>query len=258
MIDAVFAYVQRGGTLDRATGRLLTRLGQTVCRRWQEPDEGIWEVRSGRQHHTYSKAMCWVALDRLLRLDAAGHLRVPVHAFSETRKAIRAVIEAHGYNPRLESYVSVFDGEGVDASLLLLARYGYVEPNAHRMLATCARVHECLGKNGMLYRYRTHDDGLPPGEGAFGIASFWAVECRNRQGAVDEAATTFEQLCALGNDVGLFAEEFDAETGAPLGNFPQAFTHVGLIDAALTLEEARGRGVRGTVDPHNDEVDPGS
>lgn len=105
----------------------------------------------------------------------------------------------------------------------------------------------------MLYRYRT-DDGLPPGEGAFGIARFWAVECRSRQGVVDEAATTFEHLCALGNDVGLFAEEFDAETGAPLGNFPQAFTQVGLIDAALTLEEARGWGVRGSVHPHIHET----
>jgi GH15 family glucan-1,4-alpha-glucosidase len=258
VVDAVFEYVQRGGTLDRATRRLLARLGQTVCRRWREPDEGIWEVRGGRQHHTHSKAMCWVALDRLLRLDASGHVRVPVHEFREARKAIRSAIEAHGYNPQLDSYVSVFDGERVDASLLLLARYGYVEPNAPRMLATCARVHERLGKNGMLYRYRTDDDGLPPGEGAFGIASFWAVDCRSRQGAVDEAATTFEQLCALGNDVGLFAEEFDAETGAPLGNFPQAFTHVGLIDAALTLDEARGRGVRGTVHPHIHEVEPGS
>ena len=238
MIDAVFAYVQRGGTLDRATGRLLTRLGQTVCRRWQEPDEGIWEVRSGRQHHTYSKAMCWVALDRLLRLDAAGHLRVPVHAFGETRKAIRAAIEAHGYNPRLESYVSVFDGEGVDASLLLLARYGYVEPNAPRMLATCARVHECLGKNGMLYRYRTHDDGLPPGEGAFGIASFWAVECLAKGGSLGDATAAFEQLLTHANDVGLYAEELDPGTGEFLGNFPQGLTHLALVSAAAAFERA--------------------
>jgi GH15 family glucan-1,4-alpha-glucosidase len=244
VVDAVFAFVQRGGRLDRATARMLVGLGKTVCRRWREPDEGIWEIRGGRRHHTYSKAMCWVALDRLTKLHEAGHLRAPVQRFAQAREAIRETIEARGYNERLDSYVSVFDGDEVDACLLLLARYGYVEPTSPRMLATCARVHERLGKNGLLYRYRMANDGLPPGEGAFGIASFWAVDCRCRQGAVDAAAAAFEHLCTLANDVGLFAEELDPETGAPLGNFPQAFTHVGLIDAALTLEEFTGQGVR--------------
>jgi GH15 family glucan-1,4-alpha-glucosidase len=243
VVDAVFAFVQRGGSLDRATARMLVGLGKTVCRRWREPDEGIWEIRGGRRHHTHSKAMCWVALDRLMKLHEAGHLRAPVHRFGQARDAIRETIEARGYNERLDSYVSVFDGDEVDACLLLLARYGYVEPTSPRMLATCARVHERLGKNGLLYRYRMDNDGLPPGEGAFGIASFWGVDCRCRQGAVDEAAAAFEHLCVLANDVGLFAEELDPETGAPLGNFPQAFTHVGLIDAALTLEEFTGQGV---------------
>lgn len=184
--------------------------------------------------------MCWVALDRLIRLHEAGHLVAPVAKFSTEREAIRAAVEARGYHAGLGSYVSVFDGDELDASLLLLARYGYAEPTAPRMLGTCARVHERLGANGLLYRY-TGADGLPAGEGAFGIASFWAVGCRLRQGDVDGAEAAFAHLCSLANDVGLFAEEIDPTTGAQLGNFPQAFTHVGLIDAALTLAEARGR-----------------
>jgi GH15 family glucan-1,4-alpha-glucosidase len=242
VVDAVFEFVRRGGRLDRTTGRLLVGLGRTVCRRWREPDEGIWEVRGGRRHHTYSKAMCWVALDRLIRLAARGHLRIPVERFKAERRAIRQEVEARGYHPEVDSYVSVFDGDGLDASLLLLARYGYVDPMAPRMQATCARIHERLGANGLLYRY-LEDDGLPPGEGAFGIASFWAVDCRCLQGDVDGAAAAFERLCASANDVGLFAEELDPTTGAHLGNFPQAFTHVGLIDAALTLAQATGRRV---------------
>lgn len=242
VVDAVFEFARRGGRLDRATGRMLVGLGETVCRRWREPDEGIWEVRGGRRHHTYSKAMCWVALDRLMELHAAGHLRAPVSRFARERDAIRAEIETRGYDARLDSYVSVLDGHDVDASLLLLARYRYTEPGAARMRSTCARIQERLGVDGLVYRYRT-DDGLPPGEGAFGIASFWAVDCRCLQGDVEGAAAAFERLCALANDVGLFAEEIDPTSGAQLGNFPQAFTHVGLIDAALTLAEATGRGI---------------
>ncbi|MBI1733546.1 MAG: glycoside hydrolase family 15 protein [Candidatus Rokubacteria bacterium] len=246
VVDAVFEFVRRGGRPDRVTARMLAGLGRTVCRRWREPDEGIWEVRSERRHHTYSKAMCWIALDRLIRLAEAGHLEAPVAEFARERDAIRAEIETRGYHPRLESYVSVLDGDDLDASLLLLARYGYAEPTSARMLATCVRIHERLAVNGFLYRY-LGDDGLPAGEGAFGIASFWAVGCRCLQGDVEGAARTFEEVCARANDVGLFAEEIDPATGAHLGNFPQAFTHVGLIDAALLLAEATGHDVRRRV-----------
>jgi GH15 family glucan-1,4-alpha-glucosidase len=256
VIDAVFEFVRRGGRLDRTTGRMLGTLGKAVCRRWREPDEGIWEARSGRRHHTYSKAMCWVALDRLLRLHAQGLLEVPVQAFTRERDAIRAEVEARGYSERLGSYVSVLDGEDVDASLLLLARYGYAEPTSPRMRTTCETIRHRLGADGLLYRYRGTDDGLPPGEGAFGIASFWAVGCRARMGDVDNAARTFEHLCSLANDVGLLAEEIDPATGAQLGNFPQAFTHVGLIDAALTLAEVAGQRVDQAVRP--DAADTGT
>jgi GH15 family glucan-1,4-alpha-glucosidase len=130
----------------------------------------------------------------------------------------------------------------VDASLLQLARHCYVEPDSPRMRSTFERIQERLGANGLLYRYLNHVDGLPPGEGAFGICSFWAVECRARGGDPAGAAATFQRLLGYANDVGLLAEEIDPETGAQLGNFPQAFTHVGLINAALTLAECFGDG----------------
>jgi GH15 family glucan-1,4-alpha-glucosidase len=241
VVDGVFEYVQRGGQLDRTTTRLLRDLGETVCRRWREPDDGIWEIRSGPQHHTYSKAMCWVTLDRLIRLHQKGHVAGPVDRFQVERDAIRAAVEAKGYNERLRSYVSVFGGQDVDASLLLLGRFGYVEPTAPRMRATADRIRAELTVNDLVFRYLGPDGR--PNEGAFGITSFWAVDCRARQGDVDGATSAFTRLCGMANDVGLFAEEIDPATGEHLGNFPQAFTHVGLIDAALTLAEARGRPV---------------
>lgn len=243
VLDAAYQYVARGGRLQPDTARLLVGLGRTACKRWREPDEGIWEIRTARRHHTYSKAMCWVALDRLLRLHQAGHVRAPVEKFSRERDAMRAEIEARGYNSRIGSYVSAFDGDDVDASLLLLGLYEYADPLGERMLGTCERIDQRLGPGPLLHRYH-EEDGLPPGEGAFGIASFWAAELRARQGDIARAADDFERLCSYANDVGLFAEEVDPATGAALGNFPQAFTHVGLIGAALAIAQAEegGRG----------------
>src|ERR687896_606496 len=242
VINGAARFLDQGGRFGRDTSRMLDGLGHTVCRRWREPDEGIWEGRSGRFHNTHSKMLCWVALDRLIKLHEAGHLEGSVDLFRAGREEIREEIEAHGYNERIRSYTRTFDGEEMDASLLTLPLYGYIEGTHPRMRSTCARIHEKLARDGLVYRYETGtDDGLPPGEGAFGICSFWAVECVARGGNVEGAARTFEQLLAYANDVGLFAEEIDPHTGAALGNFPQAFTHIGLINAALTLGEYRER-----------------
>jgi GH15 family glucan-1,4-alpha-glucosidase len=240
VLDAAYEFVCRGGRLDRATRTMLTDFGRAVCRSWREPDEGIWETRGGRRQHTYSKVMCWVALDRLLQLDADGHLQVPVAQFRATRDAIRQEVERRGFDPGIQSYVSELDGDRVDAVLLLLSRYGFVAPGARRMRGTARRIEAELGQNGLLRRYRGNGDGLPAGEGAFGVCAFWGVAVAAARGDVDEAVRTFERLLEFANDVGLYAEEIDPETGAALGNFPQAFTHVGLIDAALTLEHHKG------------------
>jgi GH15 family glucan-1,4-alpha-glucosidase len=236
VIEAAYRYVARGGRLDRTSAGMLAGLGRTVARSWRAPDEGIWETRGGRRHHTFSRVMCWVALDRLIRLAETGHLHADRGEFRRERDAIRAEVETRGYNARLGSYVSELDGDEVDAALLLVGLHGYASFEEARMRGTLARVRERLGANGLLFRNRD-GDGLRGREGAFGICSFWAVEALARSGQVDEARETFERLLAFGNDVGLYAEEIDPDTGAALGNFPQAFTHVGLINAALTLRD---------------------
>jgi GH15 family glucan-1,4-alpha-glucosidase len=235
LVESAFAWVSRGGMLDRVSATRLEELGREVCSRWRAPDDGIWERRAGRRHHTHSKAMCWVALDRLLKLHESGHVRIPVDLFRRERDAIRAEIETRGYNSRLESYVSVLDGEDVDASLLVLGLHGYAEAGSPRMRSTRDRIRERLGIDGLLWRYREHD-GLPPGEGAFGICGFWEVECQALAGDHASAVIQFERLLACANDVGLLSEETDPATQAALGNFPQGLTHIGLINAALSLE----------------------
>lgn len=235
VIDAATHFVRTGGTLDRETQRMLCALGGYVCRHWHEPDEGIWEPRSGKGHNTHSRVLCWTALDRLLQLHASGHLRgAPVADLQKHRERIREDVTRRAWNPSLQSYVARLDEDRLDASLLLLAWYGFEDARSDRMRHTYARIQEHLGAgNGLLYRYRTADS---PGEGAFGICSFWGAEyLALGGGTVHEARDTFERLCGYGNDVGLFAEEIDPSTGAALGNFPQAFTHVGLINAALSL-----------------------
>jgi GH15 family glucan-1,4-alpha-glucosidase len=244
VIDAVTHFLHAGGTLDRETEGVLRGWGEYVCRHWDQPDEGIWEPRTGRAHHTHSRVLCWVALDRLLHLHSQKHMRwAPRPKFEENRDAIRRDVEARAWNPSLQSYVTELDGHSIDATLLLLAWYGFEPAASDRMRGTYRRVRELLGAgDGLLYRYQRNPpqekEGVPasPGEGAFGISSFWAVEyLALGGGSVDEARQLFEQLCRYANDVGLFAEEIDPATGAALGNFPQAFTHVGLINAALSL-----------------------
>jgi GH15 family glucan-1,4-alpha-glucosidase len=241
VIDAVTQFVRRGGTLDRETERMLVALGEHVCRHWPEPDEGIWEPRSGRRHNTHSRVLCWVALDNLLALHERGHLsKAPIERFVTNRTLIRKEVEERAWNPRLKSYTAQLDGEQLDASTLLLAWYGFETASSERMRLTHARIRERLGAGGgLLYRYRLADS---PGEAAFGICSFWGAEfLALGGGTLEEARALFQDLCAQGNELGLFAEEIDPTSGDAIGNFPQAFTHVGLINAALSLSN-RARG----------------
>ena len=244
VIDAVIHFVQAGGALDRETEGVLRAWGEYVCRNWEQPDEGIWEPRTGRAHHTHSRVLCWVALDGLLRLHEKDHIRwAPTAIFEKNRELIRREIEARAWNPSLECYVAELDSDRLDATLLLLAWYGFEPARSDRMRATYRRIRQQLGAgDGLLYRYprkrepEREGDPVSPGEGAFGICSFWAVEyLALGGGTVEEARQLFERLCHYANDVGLFAEEIDPGTGAALGNFPQAFTHVGLINAALSI-----------------------
>jgi GH15 family glucan-1,4-alpha-glucosidase len=239
VIDAVFLYIEHGGRIDRTTAKMLRGLGRTVCAMWREPDEGIWEPRSGRRHNTHSKVMCWVALDRLVMMAEAGHISGSVAGFVAERDAIRVEIEARAWNATLGSYTAAFDSDTLDASLLRMATCGFANPRGERMCQTVERVRRDLGHNGFLYRY-IEPDGLPQGEGAFVICSFWLVEALALQGRIDEASAEFERLVACANDVGLLAEQIDPDSRELLGNFPQAFSHIGLINAAETLAACAG------------------
>jgi GH15 family glucan-1,4-alpha-glucosidase len=235
VIEGTAQFANVHGTLDRATQKVLIGLGKHVARHWDSPDEGIWEPRGRRENHTHSRLMCWTALDRLLALGEKGILDgAPREEFLRERERIRQQIETRAWNEKLQSYASTLDGDGVDATLLRIPWYGLEGAGSNRMKLTYRRICEQLGTgDGMLYRYARQ-----PAEGAFGICGFWAVEyLALGGGSLREAHGLFDRLLSYGNDLGLFSEEIDSATGDALGNFPQAFTHVGLISAALTLEE---------------------
>lgn len=235
VIDAVMQLVRHGGRLDRETEGMLAAFGEYVCQHWEQPDEGIWEQRSGRRQNTHSKVLCWSALDNLIQLHDMGYVRrMPRARFVYNRELLRAQVEQRGWNSRLRAYTAQLDGDELDASTLLLAWHGFDAAGSERMRETYARIREQLGVgDGLLLRYRGPES---EGEGAFGICGFWGAEFLALGGGrLEEATELFERLCGYGNDLGLYGEEIDPATGAALGNFPQAFTHVGLINAALSI-----------------------
>jgi GH15 family glucan-1,4-alpha-glucosidase len=185
--------------------------------------------------------MCWVALDRLLRLHAQGRLALPAEDFRTERAAIRDAIESRGYDSELDSYVGVFDSRTLDASLLLMARYGYRDPADPRMRSTYECLERRLGRGALLYRFADADGDHVPAKGAFGLCGFWAVDYLACLGEVQRAADRFEHLLSFANDLGLFGEQTDPGTGQALGNFPQTYTHVGLIAAAVSLQRCAAR-----------------
>lgn len=239
VIHAADYFARHSGGLDRTMQKALVRFGRELLDRWRLPDEGIWEPRGGRAHHTYSRLMCWTAFDRLTAMSRDGILSdAPVERFAQERDNIRDEIRSHAWNERLQSYVTILDGDEVDASLLLIPWYGFEPADSDRMQRTYARIRADLGANGgLLYRYKRQ-----PPEGAFGICSFWAAEyLALGGGTLAQAAQQFGDALRCQNDVGLFSEEISPDSGDALGNFPQAFTHLGLIGAALTLQQAASR-----------------
>ncbi|MGH9176245.1 MAG: glycoside hydrolase family 15 protein, partial [Vicinamibacterales bacterium] len=240
--DAALQYARRGGTFDHDAQALLRGIAKVVREQWRNADQGIWETRAEPEHYTHSKVLCWVALDRLMTLRDRHGLDIPVDPLIAERGTLRAEIEARGYNEQLGSYTRAFNDEAVDAALLTLPLYGYIDAGHLRMRSTLARVQERLGAGpaGELV-YRNLSDAGKPDAGTFGICAFWAVECLALAGEVDAAVERFERLLGYANDVGLYAEQIDAASGAALGNFPQGFTHIGLINAAQTIQAAQER-----------------
>jgi GH15 family glucan-1,4-alpha-glucosidase len=242
-------FVQRGNRIvPPYEARLVDGWGRTVCREWRRPDHGIWEVRTRPRHFTYSKAMCWTACERLAWMRDVGHLSGPTEELRRTQAAIAAEVEARAFDSDTNSYVAEFGGNEVDASLLLLPWFGFKEAGDPRMRGTLNRVLRELDRDGLLMRYPPGFDGFTSTEGAFVACGFWAVDCLARCGERAEAETRLRTLLGHANDVGLYSEEVDLATGELIGNFPQAFSHIGLVNAVMTMAEASNRRKRGDDD----------
>jgi GH15 family glucan-1,4-alpha-glucosidase len=223
---------------DRETSRRLAGIADLVCEIWRQPDSGIWEVRSEPLHFTHSKMMCWVALDRAVRMAEAGWLRRRNAArWRAEADAIRDFIETRCWSDELGSYARSADSRSLDASVLFGALMDYRGERDPQMTTTIDALRRELGRGPLLSRY-SGEDGLRGGEGAFLCCSFFLVDALARAGALDEATDAMQELIALANDVGLYAEEVDRETGAFLGNIPQGLVHLSLIHAAVSLGKA--------------------
>ena len=232
---------RRGGLVARGPDWAVQRsLLRHVGAVWQEPDEGIWEVRGERRHFTHSKVMAWVAFDRAVRSVEGLGLDGPLEAWRKLRQEIHHDICRRGFDPELNSFVQSYGSKQLDASLLLLPVMGFLPPGDPRIRGTVEAIERRLIVDGLVLRYDSSetDDGLPPGEGAFLACSFWLVDAYVMLGRTDDARRLFEQLLSLRNDVGLLAEEYDTGSKRQVGNFPQAFSHLALVNTAHNLTRA--------------------
>jgi GH15 family glucan-1,4-alpha-glucosidase len=204
---------------------------------WQQPDEGLWEVRGPPRQFTHSKVMCWVAFDRAIKAVETYGRKGPVDQWRAMRERIHAEVCTHGWSAKRGSFVQSYGSDELDASLLLIPITGFLPASDPRVTGTIEAIQRHLTEAGFVLRYRTREslDGLPPGEGVFLACSFWLADCLILLGRRDEARELFERLCRLANDVGLLSEEYDPRSGRQLGNFPQAFTHVALVNTAMNL-----------------------
>ena len=227
---------QHGDAIGRVVLRHLAKI-------WDQPDEGIWEVRGPPQHFTHSKAMVWVAFDRMVKmLEQRGSAGRALPRWRQIRDRIHEDVCSNAFDPDLGSFVQAYGSKALDASLLLLPLVGFLPPSDPRIVGTVKAIEQRLMADGFVCRYDTGQtvDGLPPGEGAFLACSFWLADNFILQGRMTEARELFERLLALRNDVGLLAEEYDPRLGQQLGNFPQAFSHVALVNTAFNLTRSQG------------------
>ncbi len=241
-----FLTEQLGGEVPAARWPVIRELVETVAARWREPDSGLWEIRSAPRHHTFSKFQCWLAVDRAIRIGRGLGLKGPFREWQRLCEEISEDIMTRGYDEEIGSFVQAYGSKHPDASVLLLPLRGFLPVADERVRSTVDAVRRELEvDDGLLLRYK-NDDGLEGDEGAFLMCSFWLVELLARMRDLDEAGRLFERLLSLAGPLGLYAEEIDPSTGAHLGNFPQGFTHMGLITAATAIDEelsARGPGL---------------
>ncbi|MFQ5698765.1 MAG: glycoside hydrolase family 15 protein [Myxococcota bacterium] len=245
LVNAAFTYASFGGSLTLRAWRHLRDVVEAVCQSWSKPDHGLWEVRDEPRHNVHSKLMSWVALDRARRLAPLFGDQARIATWSCEADRIREQILTHGLDPSGRHFVSTLGGTEPDASLLLLPIHGLLSPSNERVQATIDWVRGELGCGPFLRRYRS-EDGVGGPEGAFVLCGFWLAEVLALAGRLDEAQEIFVAHAEASNHVGLLAEELDPSSGALLGNFPQAFSHLGLINAATRIDRGLRRRDEGT------------
>jgi GH15 family glucan-1,4-alpha-glucosidase len=238
LLDAMYQARVHGLVEDDEAWALQRKLLGYLETGWRQPDEGIWEIRGPRRHFTHSKVMCWVAFDRAVRSCEEHGLDGPVERWRYLRDEIHDEVCRRAYDPSIASFTQSYGSKELDASLLLIPLVGFLPATDERVAETVDAIQRTLMRDGFVLRYLTHEngvDGLPPGEGVFLPCSFWLVDCLELLGRHDEAHALFERLLALANDLGLIAEEYDPDEKRLLGNFPQAFTHLTLVNSAFNL-----------------------
>jgi alpha,alpha-trehalase len=244
LLNCLHLYRERLGELHPEIQAFVADLADTAARRWREKDSGIWEMRGDLRHHLSSKVMCWTALDRAGKL--APHLgeHSKVEEWAAARDDIRAAVEERGWSEAKQAYAQSFDSDKIDAAALLMPIMGFLPAGDERMRSTIDAIERELTQDGLVLRYRSDEgmnaDGLRGEEGTFVICSFWLVSCLAQAGELQRAERIFDRLAAYANDLGLLAEQIDTGSGEQLGNFPQAFSHIGLINAAWEIDKARG------------------
>lgn len=237
LLSAAHLLEKQVGEFDEPTSKFLSEVADVAAARWTEPDHGIWEIRAEKRHMVHSKVMAWVALDRAIKLASSIGAEAKVAGWIRTRDEIRRAVETQGWNSQVGAFTQSFGSTSLDASVLILPLCGFLDPRDDRVLSTIAAIRERLtDERGFVYRY-LGDDGLPSKEGTFTICTFWLAECLARAGDPAAARQVFDRVIAHRNDVDLLSEEL-ASDGAMLGNFPQAFTHVGLVNAAWAITQA--------------------
>ena len=251
LLGAAHDLVQLGVVLTDGQGMWLRGVADYVCDVWRRKDSGIWEVRGPEQHFTYSKLMCWVALDRAIALAAGCGWEDRIPRWRLERDSLRGAILEQSFDADRNTFVQSFGGRALDASNLLISRLGFLPARDPRVLGTIDATLRDLTENGLVHRYRVEDtqDGISGCEGAFGICTFWLSDALALAGRIEEASEIFGAMAGRANDLGLLAEEIDPQTGAFLGNFPQAFTHVGLINSTYCLGRALTAGRNSRLEP---------
>jgi len=238
VIDALYQARAHGLALEKPAWALQLKLLEHLERIWREPDEGIWEIRGERRHFVHSNVMAWVAFDRAVRSVETQGVEGPVDRWRAARDEVHAEVCERGFDPGLGSFVQSYGSRELDASLLLIPLVGFLPASDPRVRGTVEAVERELLVDGFVLRYRTREsgvDGLPAGEGVFLPCSFWLVDCLELLGRHDDAHALFERLLDLANDVGLLSEEYDPKAKRLLGNFPQAFTHLALVNSAFNV-----------------------